>query len=344
MRPKRMLASGVGYYHVISRIAGQRFLMDAEEKNRLLELLFRAAEFSGVDVLTFALMDNHFHIMLRVPKAQSVDDVDLVRRMRILYGDAKTDLILEDWERWEKKGDGSRVIKAKTLLRERLFDLSEFCKTLKQHYSISYNVRHDYSGSIWGARFKSMILSPDYETLMTVGAYIDLNPVRASVVQDAQAYAWSGWGQAHRGHAGAREGLRMLVAAAYARRDATFEQASLAYGSAIQGFIERPSAQEFATVEPRPAAPTFESEAVEAKLDAGEALALYELLRCRVRHFSAGLALGPLAFVRQVVKGHAPSSSKDTARRCGCCKAVELYTARWLRGDNKVSLPRRRQA
>ena len=343
MRPKRMLAPGVGYYHVISRIAGQRFLMDAEEKNRLLDLFFRAAEFSGVDVLTFALMDNHFHIMLRVPKALVVDDADLVRRMRVLYGDAKTDRVLEDWERWEKKGEGSRVIKAKTLLRERLFNLSEFCKTLKQHYSMSYNVRHGYTGSIWGARFKSIVLSPDYETLMTVGAYIDLNPVRASVVQEAQDYAWSGWGLAHRGHAGAREGLRMLVAVAYARRDATFEQASLAYGSAIQGFIERPSAQVFASTDPRPAVPAFEPHAVEAKLEAGEALALYELLRCRVRHFSAGLALGPLAFVRQLVKGLSPAS-KDTARRCGLCKAVDIYTARWLRGGDKVSLPRRRQA
>ena len=74
-----------------------------------------------------------------------------------------------------------------------------------------------------------------------------------------------------------------------------------------------------------------------------EALALYELLRCRVRHFSAGLALGPLAFVRQLVKGLSPAS-KDTARRCGLCKAVDIYTARWLRGGDKVSLPRRRQA
>jgi len=32
MRPRRLLAPGVGYYHVISRIAGQRFLMDAEGK------------------------------------------------------------------------------------------------------------------------------------------------------------------------------------------------------------------------------------------------------------------------------------------------------------------------
>ena len=329
MRPKRLLAPGVGYYHVISRITGQRFLMDAEEKNRLLELLFRVAEFSGVDVLTFALMDNHFHILLRVPKAQAVDDADLVRRMRILYGDAKTDGILEDWERWGKKGQDARVIRAKTLLRNRLFNLSEFCKTLKQHYSMSYNARHGYSGSIWGARFKSIVLSPDYETLMTVGSYIDLNPVRASVVEDARRYAWSGWGLAHRGHAGARRGLCMLVAAAYARRDATFEQASGVYGSAIQGFIEKSSAQTFTPSKPRSSAPTFEPAAVEKKLASGEPLALHELLRCRVRHFSAGLALGPLTFVRRLVKALS-DSSRDTARRCSCCKAVEIYTARWL--------------
>ena len=178
---------------------------------------------------------------------------------------------------------------------------------------------------------------------MTVGAYIDLNPVRASAVHEAQDYAWSGFGQALRGHFGARRGLRLLVSAAYARRETTFEQASLVYGSAIQGFIERPSGQGFASHEPRPAAADFESEAVEAKLEAGEALALYELLRCRVRHFSAGLALGPLAFVRRLVKGLSPAS-KDTARRCGLCKAVDIYTARWLRGGDKVSLPRRRQA
>ena len=343
MRTRRMLATGVGYYHVISRISGQRFLMDAEEKDRLMELLFRAAAFSGVDVLTFALMENHFHILLRVPKAREVDDADLVRRMRILYGDAKTDGFLEDWERWEKKGDGARVVKAKTLLRERLFDLSQFCKTLKQHYSMSYNHRHEHTGSMWGARFKSLILSPDYETLMTVGAYIDLNPVRAGVVADARDYAWSGWGLARRGHRAAREGLCMLVAAAYARRDTTFEQASPVYDSAIQGFIEHPSAQGVAAPELHPAAPVFEAQSVAAKLETGEALALYELLRCRVRHFTSGLALGPLAFVRRIVRDVTPPS-KDTARRCSCCKTVKLYTARWLRGEGKVRVPKRQRA
>ena len=95
MRLRRMLAEGVGYYHVISRIAGQQFLVDDREKDVLMRLMFNVAVFSGVEILTFALMDNHFHILLKVPLAHEVDDAELVGKMRVLYGDTKTDRILE---------------------------------------------------------------------------------------------------------------------------------------------------------------------------------------------------------------------------------------------------------
>ena len=52
---------------------------------------------------------------------------------------------------------------------------------------MSYNSRHTHMGTIWGSRFKSILLSPDYKTLMAVGAYIDLNPVRDAIV----AMMWS---------------------------------------------------------------------------------------------------------------------------------------------------------
>jgi hypothetical protein len=44
--------------------------------------------------------------------------------------------------------------------------------------------------------------------------------------------------------------------------------------------------------------------------------------------------------VREFVKTLTPS--KDTWRRCECCDDVELYTARWLRGEDKVSVPKTR--
>ena len=176
MRMKRILAQGVGYYHVISRIAGQQFLMDDDEKDVLMRMMFNVAVFSGVEIMTFALMDNHFHILVKVPNAYAVDDVELVEKMRVLYGDAKTDRLLSQWEAWDRRGLSFKTIDAKAALRRRMFDLSQFCKTLKETYSMSYNFRHNHVGTIWGSRFKSILLSPDYKTLMTVGSYILYRP------------------------------------------------------------------------------------------------------------------------------------------------------------------------
>ena len=367
MRLKRMLAPGDGYYHVISRTTGQQFLMGPEEKDRLMGLLYRVAEFSGVEVLTFALMDNHFHLLAKIPKPREVDELELLRRMRVLYGDEKTDRVLHDWEVWDRKGLAFKVESAKAALRARMCDLSQFCKTLKETYSMSYNFRNAHSGTIWGSRFKSVLLSPDYETLMSVGAYIDLNPVRAEVAGEAGVYAWSGYTQALRGLAKARQGLRTLVSMAYARVDVPYEKAVHAYQSAIQGFIEAPAlpkstaepdaasaASAEATMSVPSAAETleaarpvgfgnserFEPRIVAEALEKGGKITLFAMLRCRVRHFSHGVALGPLEFVRTIARGLNPR--KDTGTAFACCDAIHLCNARPLRGDDKVSVPKRR--
>ena len=184
---------------------------------------------------------------------------------------------------------------------------------------------------------------------MTVGSYIDLNPVRAAVVENPSEYRWSGYGTAIRGNALSRNGLCAMVAAAYIKREVPFEAALQAYESAIEGFIEQPLEEEFedenikqeqrkAPIEHR----EFVPEEVEAELAEGAKLSLFEMLRCKVRYFSHGLAIGPASFVRECVNTLTPS--KDTSRRCDCCDDVELYTARWLRGDDKVSIPKGRVA
>ena len=53
-RVNRIKAEGVAHYHVISRIANQAFLLkDARIKDTVVDMLYRAAEFSGVDVLSY---------------------------------------------------------------------------------------------------------------------------------------------------------------------------------------------------------------------------------------------------------------------------------------------------
>ncbi|MGI5870038.1 MAG: transposase [Kiritimatiellia bacterium] len=344
MRLPRVLAKGEGIYHVISRISGQRFLLDAKEKPLLEWLMNAVAGFSGVDVLAYVFMDNHFHMLVKVPVCQDVDDEELVRRMCLLYGKKKTDRILGEWGLWESKGLEFKVVDAKEALRRRMYDLSQFCKTFKETFSMLYNDRHEHSGTIWGSRFKSILLSPDYRTLMTVAAYINLNPVRADVVNDPSEYLWSGYGAAKQGKNLARKGMCNLVSTALGRKGVvSFEVALAACDAAMEGYVDAPAsiddiAAPAAKHDPENA-PEFDSAQVNAAIKEGKPISLFEALRCKIRYFSHGIAVGPVAFVRQVVKPLA--SNKDTTRKCRGCRDLDLYTARRLRGGGELSVPKR---
>ena len=62
-------------YHLISRLAHQAFFLDDDEKTRAVELLRRVEEFSGVIVLAYAIMSNHFHIFIYVPEPDTLRGV-----------------------------------------------------------------------------------------------------------------------------------------------------------------------------------------------------------------------------------------------------------------------------
>jgi len=55
-------------YHVMSRVAGGDLLFGEVEKEAFRKLMRRMEKFSGVEVLTYAVMGNHFHLLLRVPE------------------------------------------------------------------------------------------------------------------------------------------------------------------------------------------------------------------------------------------------------------------------------------
>jgi REP element-mobilizing transposase RayT len=85
-------------YHLISRVPqGDLLWEDGSLKNTMRELLWRVAEFSGVEIITYALMSNHFHILVRVPEKEAADagvtDAELIRRMRRLNGERAAALL-----------------------------------------------------------------------------------------------------------------------------------------------------------------------------------------------------------------------------------------------------------
>ena len=55
-------------YHLMSRTAGGEYLFDDVVKEALRKLIWKMAAFSGVEVLTYCIMDNHFHILVSVPE------------------------------------------------------------------------------------------------------------------------------------------------------------------------------------------------------------------------------------------------------------------------------------
>jgi putative transposase len=78
-------------------------------------------------------------------------------------------------------------------LREKLPSLSEFMREIKVGFARFYNRRHNRRGYFWGDRFKSVIVE-NGETLINCLAYIDLNPLRAGLVERPTQYRWNSLG------------------------------------------------------------------------------------------------------------------------------------------------------
>ena len=77
-----------GVYHCISRANGRLFLLDRPDaKERFVAMLAKVSAFCSMEVLSFCVMGNHFHVLAReVPvPAEGFDDAELERRLHLLY-------------------------------------------------------------------------------------------------------------------------------------------------------------------------------------------------------------------------------------------------------------------
>ena len=214
MRKNRLRAEHSAIYHISSRIYRDiNEIRSDEDKSDLLSIIRKTAEFCGVEVMTFTLMDNHFHLLVSIPKWYEINDDDLIKRMRAFYGDVKTDQYVKHWELSETQIDQTAVIMEKDALKRRIFNLTAFVKTFKEYYTRSHNKRHGTKGQVWGgARFKSVLVSRDFNSVVTTACYIDLNAVRAKIVEHPNKYKWCGLGRAKNGDAHSLKGLRLIVA------------------------------------------------------------------------------------------------------------------------------------
>ena len=177
----------------------------------------------------------------------------------------------------------------------RMHDISEFFKALKQQFSQYYNTREGRRGTLWEERFKSILVESSEDALLTMAAYIDLNAVRAGLVRDPKDWRWSSYGAGTGGDRGAREGLQRLMEAA--------GLGHMAWGEAREAYRKRLYVQgQEKGVDPegRAIRQGFKEEVVDRVLAEGGRLPVETLLRCRVRYFTDGLALGSRGFLNEV--------------------------------------------
>ncbi|WP_411991490.1 transposase [Agarivorans sp. DSG3-1] len=70
--------------------------------------------------------------------------------------------------------------------------ISTMMQSLGRMYVLYFNRRYQRTGTLWEGRFKSCLIESE-AYFMQVSRYIELNPVRASMVKDPADYSWSSY-------------------------------------------------------------------------------------------------------------------------------------------------------
>lgn len=300
MRSRRVLAEGIGIYHCMSRTVNGAALFKTREKEILRKMIHQVADFSGVQVLTFCLMHNHFHLLVKVEPCCSLSDEELIRRYAVLYPKPtqyQTVSMEKMAQELRKNGADAELIRAK--LTARMGDVSAFMKTLKQRFSTWFNKTHDRFGPLWSDRFKSVLVEGQGNALQTMSAYIDLNPVRAGLVEDPKNYRFCGYAEAVAGQKQAIVGLQFITAGQYeiAAMDALADYRCMLFGKGAS-----PSGGK-ARISHEQSLRVLEKEQGHLPRAA--------LLRCRVRYFSEGVVLGSQAFIQAQMDAWQTSSRRQ---------------------------------
>ena len=306
----------------------KRYIFDEKEREHFRKLMRQQEAFSGVRVLTWTCLSNHFHVLVAVEDKNGKqiqeelqllidDDAAFLARLKHLYAPKA----LEDIEKALKHiravpnpdqtdidGQRSRkhlewkekqIAHVKQPFLDRMHDLSCFVGELKQRISQRYNLKTERKGPLWEDRFKSVLVQGSPGVLATVAAYIDLNAVRAGIVKEAKEWRWCGYAEAAAAQSLAREGIyEVLGEPDDAGRDGVgWRRVHQRYRALLVcDSVQR--RDESGRIVRKGLTP----EEVVAAEEQGFELPPAALLRHRVRYFTDGLALGSAEFLEGVFK------------------------------------------
>ncbi len=189
-RKSQIALEATPYYHCTSRCVRRAFLCGRDEytgndyehrRDWIEQRMLTLAEVYALDICAYAVMSNHYHIVLHInaEKANTWSDSEVIQRWHTLYaGNLLSHEYLAGKDLYEEQ---LRVLsELVTEWRERLMSISWFMRALNEDIARQANAEDNCSGRFWEGRFKSQALL-DETALATCLAYVDLNPIRAQM-------------------------------------------------------------------------------------------------------------------------------------------------------------------
>ena len=189
-RQSQVSLSDTPYYHCISRCVRRAYLCGEDKyteksfehrRQWVVERMHYLASLFSIDICAYAIMSNHYHLVLHVDEksSENLNHEEVCERWCQLY--SKPVLV----ERWQADQTISEAENKAALAiiegwRGRLADISWFMRCLNEFIARKANKEDECSGRFWEGRFKSQALL-DEDALLTCMAYVDLNPVRAKM-------------------------------------------------------------------------------------------------------------------------------------------------------------------
>ena len=317
----------VAYYHCVSRIVDRRFVLEAREREIFVRMMREYESYCGVRIITFCVMSNHFHILLEVPRRPPSEllltDAELVERLRKAQCSYGASTLAQRLEMFRASGDNQQAEELRERFFSTMWDVSYFMRVLKQRFSQWYNGAHNRKGTLWEERFRSVLVEAD-AALRVVACYIDLNPVRAGLVNDPKEYRWCGYAEAVAGVKESREAIAAAMSE-FTTRWSSIAKRLAAYRCQLFEAGGISNENEASTKKRR----GFSANQVESVRMSGGSLGLGETLRCKIRHFTEGLVLGSQAFVEshfQRYRQHFSTRRVVDARPIKWMAALDLHS------------------
>ncbi len=184
------------YYHCINRCVRRAYLCGEDKytgqsyehrREWIADKLKSLSDLFAIDIAAYAVMNNHYHLVLRVDKemAEKWTHTAVIERWGELF---KLPVIITNFLKGEAQSKAELKVVDDIVedWRERLYSVSWYMRILNEHIAREANKEDNVTGRFWEGRFKSQALL-DEQALITCMAYVDLNPVRAGIVDTPEA-------------------------------------------------------------------------------------------------------------------------------------------------------------